>query len=59
MSTYIELANRFPDYSMLDIVGDENNATKKMMMDLKVSGLGEDPFACIGPLCSLTLLITY
>ena len=36
MSTYIELANRFPDYSMLDIVGDENNATKKMMMDLKV-----------------------
>ena len=36
MTTYIGLATRFPDYFLLDIVGDESPVTRKMMVDMKV-----------------------
>ena len=35
MSTYIGLASRFPDFILLDIIGDENPGTRKMMVELK------------------------
>jgi thiol-disulfide isomerase/thioredoxin len=36
MSTYHELAERFEDSVLLDIIGDESPATKKLMVDWKV-----------------------
>ena len=47
MSTYIGLASRFPDCILLDIIGDENPGTRKMMVELKagccLSGAGLRP----------------
>ena len=36
MSQYMELASRFLDFVLLDVIGDENPGTRKMMVDLKV-----------------------
>ena len=36
MSTYHELAERFADSVLLDVVGDESPLTKKMMVEWKV-----------------------